>query len=143
VVLINKGSASASEITSGALKDADRAQLVGEKSFGKGLVQKVNWLEDGTGVNITIAHYLTPNNTDINKKGIEPDYQVELKEADYKAGKGPWWLIYNYAISAKRSPVRSKDIQLKKAIDVLEDKIQNQSSPYEIKLVVPEVFFHE
>ena len=84
VVLINKGSASASEILSGALKDNQRALLVGEKSFGKGLVQEINKLYDGAGLNITIQKYLTPNGTDINKKGIEPDVNVELTEDDVK-----------------------------------------------------------
>lgn len=87
VVLINKGSASASEILSGALKDNERALLVGEKSFGKGLVQEINRLYDQAGLNITIQKYLTPNGTDINKKGIEPDITVKLTEEDAKAKK--------------------------------------------------------
>ena len=84
VILINKGSASASEILSGALKDNKRAVLVGEKSFGKGLVQEINRLPNNSGVNITIQKYLTPNGTDINKKGIEPDISVELSADDIK-----------------------------------------------------------
>lgn len=84
VILINKGSASASEIFSGALKDNQRAVLVGDNSFGKGLVQEINKLPDGSGVNITIQKYLTPNGTDINKKGIAPDVKVELTEEDIK-----------------------------------------------------------
>ncbi|MBU6452132.1 MAG: S41 family peptidase [Cyanobacteria bacterium REEB67] len=91
VVLINKGSASASEITSGALHDNNRAVLVGEKSFGKGLVQGINKLEDGSGVNVTIARYLTPNDTDINKKGISPDVLVKISVSDLKAGRGAWF----------------------------------------------------
>ncbi len=84
VILINKGSASASEIFSGALKDNNRAIIIGEKSFGKGLVQEINKLQGGSGVNITIQKYLTPNGTDINKKGIEPDIEVKLTEDDVK-----------------------------------------------------------
>lgn len=76
VVLINGASASASEILSGALKDYKKAKLVGKKTFGKGLVQKVVPLPNKTGVNITIAKYLTPNGTDINKLGIKPDIEV-------------------------------------------------------------------
>ena len=72
VVLVNGASASASEILSGALKDYHKATLVGTKTFGKGLVQKVVPLPNQTGVNITIARYLTPNGTDINKLGIKP-----------------------------------------------------------------------
>jgi len=85
VVLINKGSASASEITSGALHDNGRAILIGEQSFGKGLVQEINKLQNGSGVNITIQKYYTPNGTDINKKGITPDIVVELTEEDIKS----------------------------------------------------------
>ena len=89
VVLINGGSASASEILSGALKDNGRATLVGEKTFGKGLVQEINKLSGGSGLNITTQKYLTPNGTDINKKGITPDYEVKLTEADIEQGKDP------------------------------------------------------
>ena len=80
VILINKGSASASEIFSGAMKDNGRAILVGEQSFGKGLVQEINKLPYEAGINITIQKYLTPNGTDINKKGITPDVIVKLTE---------------------------------------------------------------
>ena len=76
VVLVNGSSASASEILSGALKDSHKATLVGNKTFGKGLVQKVVPLPNSTGINVTIARYLTPNGTDINKLGIKPDIEV-------------------------------------------------------------------
>ena len=99
VVLINKGSASASEILSGALKDNHRATIVGEQSFGKGLVQEINKLPDEAGMNITIQRYLTPSGQDINKKGISPDVVIELTEENVKA---------------------KDDVQLKKAIEVLE-----------------------
>lgn len=84
VVLVDGASASASEILSGALKDNKKAVLVGEKTFGKGLVQQIVPLPNETGINITIAKYLTPNGSDINKKGIEPDYKVEYSLTDYK-----------------------------------------------------------
>ena len=109
VVIINKGSASASEILSGALKDNKRALIVGEKSFGKGLVQEINRLPNNSGVNITIQKYLTPNGTDINKKGIEPDIMVELTEDDLK---------------------NKNDRQLIKANEVLQDLIDNKRSCY-------------
>ena len=106
VVLINKGSASASEIMSGALKDNNRAILVGENTFGKGLVQEVKSLAPfGAGLNITIQKYLTPNDTDINKKGIAPDIEVKLTEEDIKA---------------------KNDVQLKKAQEVLLQMIKNE-----------------
>lgn len=125
VILINSGSASASEILSGALRDNGRAKLVGQKSFGKGLVQAINKLEDGSGINVTIAKYLTPNDTDIHKVGIVPDYKVDLKEEDYTKGKGPWWIDLSYS-NFKHSPTDGKDIQLNKAVDVVKDMIAKE-----------------
>jgi carboxyl-terminal processing protease len=126
VVLINSGSASAAEITSGALRDNDRALLVGEKSYGKGLVQGINHLPDGSGLNITIAHYLTPKDTDINKKGITPDFPVNVSAKDLKDGKGPWWLDPALP-KAKRAPDDFKDLQLKKAFDVVKTNFTTPS----------------
>jgi carboxyl-terminal processing protease len=87
--LIDGGSASASEILSGALKDNKRATLIGTQSFGKGLVQKINTLSNGAGMNITISKYFTPNGTDINKKGIAPDILVPYTEKDFLSKKDP------------------------------------------------------
>lgn len=84
VVLVDGESASASEIVSAALKDNKRATIVGTKTYGKGVVQKVYTMPNNTGMNLTIARYLTPNGNDINKKGIEPDYRVEITENDYE-----------------------------------------------------------
>ena len=78
VVLIDEGSASASEILSGAIKDNKRGVLVGKKTFGKGLVQSVRSLSDGSGLTVTVAKYLTPSGKDINKNGIEPDVRADL-----------------------------------------------------------------
>ncbi|MEB3826428.1 carboxyl-terminal processing protease CtpC [Phormidium sp. CCY1219] len=80
VVLVDGGSASASEILSGALQDHGRAVLVGTQTFGKGLVQSVRGLGDGSGLAVTIAKYLTPSDRDINKEGISPDILIELSE---------------------------------------------------------------
>jgi len=101
VVLINKGSASASEIFSGAMKDNGRATIVGEQSFGKGLVQEINKLPYDAGVNITIQRYLTPNGDDIHKKGITPDIVVKLTDDNIK---------------------NKDDVQLKEAIKILQEK---------------------
>jgi carboxyl-terminal processing protease len=87
VVLVNEGSASASEILSGALQDNKRAVLVGQKTFGKGLVQSVRGLSDGSGMTVTIAKYLTPSNRDIHKHGIDPDVSVKLTEKELKTLK--------------------------------------------------------
>jgi len=76
VVLVNPGTASASEILAGALQDNGRAQLVGDRTFGKGLIQSLFNLSDGSGLAVTIARYETPNHHDINKQGIEPDVVV-------------------------------------------------------------------
>lgn len=80
VLLIDENSASASEIFSGALKDYGKATIIGTKSFGKGMVQRIIPMPNETGINLTIAKYLTPNDTDINKKGIEPDIKVTLNK---------------------------------------------------------------
>lgn len=77
IILIDEGSASASEIVAGALKDNNVAKLLGTKSYGKGSVQSVENLPDGSSLKITIAHWFTPNGTSIDKAGIEPDIKVE------------------------------------------------------------------
>lgn len=84
VVLVDGGSASASEILSGALKDYHKAKLIGTRTYGKGMVQKIIPMQNETGLNLTIAKYLTPNGTDINKKGIEPDIKVTFSLNDLK-----------------------------------------------------------
>lgn len=99
VILVNGASASASEILSGAMKDRHKATLVGNKTFGKGLVQKVVPLPNSTGLNVTIARYLTPNGTDINKLGIKPDIEIGT-DLDFLSDS-------------------KKDIQLEKAKEIL------------------------
>ncbi len=104
VVLVDKSSASASEIVSGAIKDDGMGTLVGTTTFGKGRVQTIMPLEDGSAVAITTAKYLTPSGTDIHKKGIEPDVRVESTE--------------NFDPNDPAT-----DVQLKKAVDVLKVKM--------------------
>ncbi|HUC95826.1 MAG TPA: S41 family peptidase [Candidatus Saccharimonadia bacterium] len=86
VVLINSGSASASEITAGALKDDHAATLIGERSYGKGSVQEIYNLSQGKEIKVTIYHWYTPDNVNIDKKGITPDIIVPITAADQKSG---------------------------------------------------------
>ena len=118
VVLVNEGSASASEILSGALQDHERATLVGTKTFGKGLVQSVRPLGDNSGLAVTIAKYLTPNERDINKLGIEPDVKVKLSEKELKELYG----------GTRENLGTKNDLQFSKALDVLSEDIQAQES---------------
>jgi len=89
VVLINKGSASASEIVSGALRDTRGVKLVGETSFGKGVIQRVDSLSDGSGLHITFAKWLTPSGFWVNGKGLKPDIEIKLTDDDKNAGRDP------------------------------------------------------
>lgn len=99
VMLINGGSASASEILAGALRDNERAKLVGEKTYGKGSVQEVVCLTgsmlfagtncDGPALKVTVAHWYTPNGVNITKEGIKPDIEVKLSNEDYNANRDP------------------------------------------------------
>lgn len=99
VVLVNEGSASASEIAAGALQDHGRAKIVGERTFGKGTVQEAQELPGGAGLHITTARWLLPSGSWIGKEGIEPDFVVELdeeKEGDEQLEKAIELLITNY-----------------------------------------------
>lgn len=103
VVLVNQGSASGSEIIAGALQDYGIAPLVGEKTFGKGSVQELENLPDGSSVKLTIAEWFTPKGKNINKEGIKPDFEVKLTDEDYN---------------------KDKDPQMDKAIEILNSKIK-------------------
>ncbi len=116
VVLVDGGSASASEILSGALQDNKRAVLVGTKTFGKGLVQSVHSLSDGSGMAVTIAKYYTPNGRDINKTGIVPDRVVELTKDDIDK------LTKNRDLVGTPS-----DPLFAKALDILSGQVKNAS----------------
>ncbi|CDC31941.1 carboxyl-terminal protease [Clostridium sp. CAG:508] len=103
VVLVNEYSASASEILAGALKDNGKATLVGTKTYGKGIIQELHQLSDGSGLKITVSEYYTPNHNAIHKIGITPDVEVDLSE-DVK----------------QQTTIQEKDDnQLQKAIEIL------------------------
>jgi carboxyl-terminal processing protease len=106
VVLVNGNSASASEIFAGAVKDYGIGTLVGTKTFGKGIVQRIINLNDGTAVKLTVAKYYTPNGNDIHKVGIEPDVEVELDEG----------------LEQKVTIEKDEDNQLQKAIEILQNQ---------------------
>jgi carboxyl-terminal processing protease len=118
VVLVDKGSASASEILSGALQDNKRAILVGNQTFGKGLVQSVQPLKSGSGLAVTIAKYHTPSGKDINKHGIDPDVKVELTDAQ----RQDLWLRERDKLGTLADP------QFAKAVELLGKQITQNTS---------------
>ena len=93
VTLVNGGTASASEILAGALQDDGRSQLLGSRTFGKGLIQTLTNLSDGSGLAVTVAGYLTPNGRDIQGQGLEPDRTLVQPEPLNPGGDGDSWLI--------------------------------------------------
>ena len=105
IILTNENTASSSEILAGALKDLGKARTVGTKTYGKGVIQQILTLPDGSGVKITTEKYLTPNRTEINEIGIEPDETVELPEE----------------VENVLNVERSQDTQLQKAIEMLSE----------------------
>ncbi|QXM06493.1 S41 family peptidase [Crassaminicella indica] len=110
VLLVNGGSASASEILSGAVKDTKSGTLIGTTTFGKGIVQQIIPLKDGSGFRLTTAQYFTPNGTYIHGKGIKPDIVIDLPEA----------------LKDKIDITDEEDVQLQKGIEVLKKKINKQ-----------------
>ena len=89
VVLINRGSASASEILAGALRDQRKIKLVGEKSFAKGTVQELVPLKDGSSIKITVAHWVLPSGLIIEKNGLTPDFEIQISSEQRDKGEDP------------------------------------------------------
>ena len=103
IVLVNGNTASSSEILAGALKDLGKAKIVGTKTYGKGIIQELHQLSDGSGLKITVSEYYTPNHNAIHKIGITPDVEIDLSE-DVK----------------QQTTIQEKDDnQLQKAIEIL------------------------
>lgn len=107
ILLVNGSSASASEILSGAMKDYHKAKIIGTQTFGKGMVQKIIAMPNETGLNLTIAKYLTPKGKDINKKGISPDIEVKFTQKDLDD---------------------KKDVQLEKAKQIIKEMIAHNDN---------------
>lgn len=111
VVLVNENTASASEIFASALKENNKATIVGTKTYGKGVIQELLTLSDGSGVKITTEEYYTPNKNKINKEGIKPDVEAKL----------PSNIENIFALQGK------DDTQLRKAVDILKEKLNNNA----------------
>jgi carboxyl-terminal processing protease len=116
VVLINEGSASGAEIVSGALKDLHRAVLVGETTFGKGSVQNVMQLPDGSALRFTTAKYYTPSKQVIQGNGVTPNIRVPMNPEQERA---LFIARSNDNVEDEKTAIRTKDPQLLRAIDAL------------------------
>ncbi|NJO39942.1 MAG: PDZ domain-containing protein [Cyanobacteria bacterium RU_5_0] len=124
-VLVDRNSASSSEILTGALKDNNRAVVVGTQTFGKALVQSVHSLSDGSGLAVTVAHYYTPSGTDISHRGIMPDIQVSLTNQEQQT------LAANQALIGTNA-----DPQYQQAVTALQSTIARRTAPSPVRLSV-------
>ena len=138
IILVNGGSASASEIVTGAIKDYKRGTVIGQKTFGKGIVQEVIPLEAGDAIKLTVAQYFTPNGNYIHEKGIEPDIKVDMEEVlsikgyandSEEARQNRMKEIRTYLEKEKGKEETDKiisagDVQLKRATEEMEKKIK-------------------
>jgi len=144
VVLVNGGSASASEIFSGAMKDRGRGVIVGDRTFGKGSVQTPYGLPDGSYLKITTARYYTPNGTSVHREegkkeyGIAPDYQVEMSQEENAKLMKTW---SDERVSKGEKPVAPegfRDFQLEAAVEVLKAKLDKREPKVEARILKKE-----
>ena len=118
VTLVNKGTASASEILAGSLQDNDRSTLMGEQTYGKGLIQSLKSLGEDSGIAITVASYLTPKGNNIQGKGITPDKLLDLPEAlEYGNSEDKWLknaeIFLNSLLDNTKDEERSNKLEIK------------------------------
>ncbi|MFL0791525.1 MAG: carboxyl-terminal processing protease CtpZ [Prochlorococcus sp.] len=115
VTLVNGGTASASEILAGALRDNGRSQLLGSQTFGKGMIQTLTNLSDGSGLAVTVAAYVTPSGQDIQNRGIEPDRILDQPEPLNPGGDGDRWLTDAERWMEAQLEVQQQEAQLQEA----------------------------
>jgi carboxyl-terminal processing protease len=120
VVLINRETASGAEMLASALKDNHRATIIGERSAGATAVKSIDRLEDGSGMNVTIARWLTSSGKDLSDKGLNPDLNIRLNKSELAAGEGPWWRQEGVLLPNTK---QLKDAQLLKAMEEIKKKM--------------------
>uniref|UniRef100_UPI00068B4E88 carboxyl-terminal processing protease CtpZ n=1 Tax=Prochlorococcus sp. SS52 TaxID=1499501 RepID=UPI00068B4E88 len=127
ITLVNEGTASASEILAGALQDNQRSLLLGKRTFGKGLIQSLTNLSDGSGLAVTVASYLTPSGRDIQNLGIEPDRNLEMPEPLDPGGSEDRWLLdaellmeANIDLQEVQKEEENNNIELNEEIEVVQ-----------------------
>ncbi|KGG34102.1 Periplasmic protease [Prochlorococcus marinus str. SS51] len=125
--MVNEGTASASEILAGALQDNQRSLLLGKRTFGKGLIQSLTNLSDGSGLAVTVASYLTPSGRDIQNLGIEPDRNLEMPEPLDPGGSEDRWLLdaellmeANIDLQEVQKEEENNNIELNEEIEVVQ-----------------------